>query len=72
VADVSRTTRSARARDWLAFWSRWLALNLVGPARLDDEHDPVEQLKRRYHRPPARPRTLHATRGWVSLSHLPR
>jgi hypothetical protein len=69
---MSRTTRSARAQDRVAYWARWLALNLVGPARLDDEHDPIEQLKRRYHRPPPRPRALHASRGWVSLSRLPR
>jgi hypothetical protein len=56
----------------VAFWSQWIALELGGPPRLDDEHDPVELLKRRYHRPAPHPRKFYASKGWISLSHLPR
>jgi hypothetical protein len=38
--------------DALAYWSRWLLLQLFGPATQDRESDPIEQLKRRYGRPP--------------------
>ena len=60
------------ARDSIAYWSQWLALSLGGPPRLDDEHDPIENLKRQYHRPPPHPRKFHASRGWIQLTHLPR
>jgi hypothetical protein len=36
--------------DALGFWSRWLLLEMFGPATQDRESDPIEQLKRRYGR----------------------
>jgi hypothetical protein len=39
-----------RATDAAGYWSKWLALNVFGPAQQDEEHDPVARLKRTYGR----------------------
>jgi hypothetical protein len=67
------TTRSMirRAERYLEYRVQWLGLSLGGPARLDDAHDPLERLRRHYHRPAARPRRTHLTRGGESLRRLP-
>jgi hypothetical protein len=54
-----------------AFWTQWVALELLGPARLTDDQDPVEMLKRRYHRHLPREHPLWSSKGYKALSHLP-
>jgi len=54
-----------------AFWTQWVALELLGPARLADDQDPVELLKRRYHRHLPREHPLWSSKGYKALSHLP-
>ncbi len=43
-------------RAWreVSYWIQLALLSVLGPAQLDDEHDPIEQLKRAHHRPPSR------------------
>ena len=36
-----------------SYWTQWTLLELFGPATQDRLDDPVEQLKRRYGRPPS-------------------
>lgn len=38
-------------REAIAYRTRWILLQMFGPAQQDDEHDPIVALKRRYHRP---------------------
>ena len=40
----------SRIRDQVEYAVRRTLLMFLGPAQLDEEHDPVSQLKRRYHR----------------------
>lgn len=37
--------------DAAAYWVQWTALMLWGPATQDEDHDPIQNLKRRYGRP---------------------
>lgn len=37
-----------KIRDEIVYHSTYLALTFLGPAQLDDEHDPREALKRKY------------------------
>ena len=37
-----------RVRDEIVYHTTYLALSLLGPAQLDEEHDPREALKRKY------------------------
>lgn len=39
---------------WISYGARYLALTLWGPASQDRSVDPLEELKRRYGRPPSR------------------
>lgn len=39
-----------RIRDQVEYAVRRTLLMFLGPAQLDEEHDPVSQLKRKYHR----------------------
>lgn len=39
-----------RTKDQLEYAVRRVLLLFLGPAQLDEEHDPVSQLKRQYHR----------------------
>ena len=41
-----------RAGREVSYWIQLALLSVLGPAQLDDEHDPIEQLKRAHHRPP--------------------
>lgn len=34
----------------IAFWFQWVMLQMFGPAQQDEAHDPIELLKRKYHR----------------------
>jgi hypothetical protein len=43
-----------RAWHEVSYWVQLALLSVLGPAQLDDEHDPIEQLKRAHHRPPSR------------------
>lgn len=39
-------------RESIAYWTQWTLLQVYGPAEQDREHDPIELLKRKYHRSP--------------------
>lgn len=68
---MATTTWWRRVRDWEGFWTRWVGLSVFGPARLDDEHDPIEALRRDYHRPPSRRRAARSNRGQRAMQSLP-
>ena len=42
--------RLHRVRKALAYRLQWFLLQMFGPAQQDEAHDPLEQLKRKYHR----------------------
>ena len=71
VVDVTTASMVRRAEKYVEYRIQWIGLSLGGPARLDDEHDPIEQLRRRYDRPPRKTHPRRPTRGYVALDRLP-
>jgi hypothetical protein len=71
VVDVTTASMVRRAEKYVEYRIQWIGLSLGGPARLDDEHDPIEQLKRRYDRPPRKVRRRRRTRGQAAMDQLP-
>ncbi len=53
---MPRQDRLHRAAKDAAYFIRRLGLALFGPAQLDEEHDPIEALRRQYGRLPKAPR----------------
>lgn len=49
---MSLMTRAKAAADWCVYGSKWLLINLYGPATQDPSVDPVERLKREHGRRP--------------------
>jgi len=71
VVDVTTASMVRRAEKYVEYRIQWIGLSLGGPARLDDEHDPIEQLKLRYHRPPRRTHPRRPSSGYEALDRLP-
>jgi len=65
---ASTVCRAARNR--VTFGVKWLGLELFGPAQLDNAHDPIEGLRRRYGLRPRRSRTPHPSQGARNLQQL--